>query len=170
MYQTQKELDSTNAAFSKLQILHNQLTIEYEEQLKQKDSLKNDLKEARFSLKEKLTQLKSVESKLKRENEQFKAELISVKHLPAEHAKLKVGISFCIINNSKLTIFYVFFWQDDFRALFTANEKLKADLRNGLDAKELVEVHEKELETLKSKLTDSNSRYMVITTVLESCN
>jgi len=51
-----------------------------------------------------------VESKLKRENEQFKAELISVKHLPAEHAKLKVGISFCIINNSKLTIFYVFFW------------------------------------------------------------
>lgn len=80
-------------AFSKLQTLHNQLTIEYEEQLKQKDSLKNDLKEARFSLKEKLTQLKSVESKLKRDNEQLKAELIAVKHLPAEHAKLKVRIS-----------------------------------------------------------------------------
>lgn len=138
--ETQKELDSTNAAFSKLQILHNQLTLEYEEQLKQKDSLKNDLKEARFSLKEKLTQLKSVETKLKRENEQFKAELMAVKHLPAEHAKLK----------------------DDFRALFTANEKLKADLRNGLDAKDLVEVHEKEMESLKSKLTDSNARYMVL--------
>jgi len=138
--ETQKELDSTNLAFSKLQTLHNQLTIEYEEQLKQKDSLKNDLKDARFSLKEKLTQLKSVESKLKRENEQLKAELIAVKHLPAEHAKLK----------------------DDFRALFTANEKLKTDLRNGLDAKDLVDTHEKEMETLKSKLTDSNARYMVL--------
>lgn len=52
--------------------------------------MKNDLKEARYSLKEKLTQLKSVESKLKRENEQLKAELITFKHLPAEHAKLKV--------------------------------------------------------------------------------
>lgn len=81
---------STNTAFTKLQTLHNQLTIEYEEQLKQKDSLKNDLKEARYSLKEKLTQLKCVESKLKRENEQLKSELITFKHLPAEHAKLKV--------------------------------------------------------------------------------
>lgn len=97
-------MDSTNSAFSKLQILHNQLTIEYEEQLKQKDSLKNDLKEARFSLKEKLSQLKSVETKLKRENELFKAELITVKHLPAEHAKLKVGISFYINSNFILTI------------------------------------------------------------------
>lgn len=86
-------MDSTNLAFSKLQTLHNQLTIEYEEQLKQKDSLKNDLKEARFSLKEKLTQLKNVESKLKRDNEQLKAELLAVRHLPAEHAKLKVRIS-----------------------------------------------------------------------------
>lgn len=100
-------MDSTNSAFSKLQILHNQLTIEYEEQLKQKDSLKNDLKEARFSLKEKLSQLKSVETKLKRENEQFKAELNTVKHLPAEHAKLKVGISFYIKSNS--TNFDLFF-------------------------------------------------------------
>lgn len=108
-------MDSTNSAFSKLQILHNQLTIEYEEQLKQKDSLKNDLKEARFSLKEKLSQLKSVETKLKRENEQFKAELISVKHLPAEHAKLKVGITFYITSNSKLTIFDFFF--DFFRMI-----------------------------------------------------
>lgn len=83
-------MDSINAAFSKLQTLHNQLTIEYEEQRKQKDTLKNDLKEARFSLKEKLTQLKGVESKLKQENQQLKSELISVKHLPAEHAKLKV--------------------------------------------------------------------------------
>lgn len=99
-------MDSTNAAFSKLQILHNQLTLEYEEQLKQKDSLKNDLKEARFSLKEKLTQLKSVETKLKRENEQFKAELMAVKHLPAEHAKLKVEISFYTINHHKLIIFF----------------------------------------------------------------
>ncbi|VVC28168.1 Hypothetical protein CINCED_3A000638 [Cinara cedri] len=138
--EAQKELESTNLAFSKLQTLHNQLTIEYEEQLKQKDSLKNDLKEARFSLKEKLTQLKSVESKLKRENEQLKADLITVKHLPAEHAKLK----------------------DDFRALFTVNEKLKTDLRNGLDTKELIESHEKEMEILKSKLTDSNARYMVL--------
>jgi seryl-tRNA synthetase len=85
-------LDSTNSAFSKLQTLHNQLTIEYEDQLKQKDTLKNDLKEARFSLKEKLSQLKSVEFKLKRENEQLKAELLAIKHLPAEHAKLKVRI------------------------------------------------------------------------------
>lgn len=85
-------MDSTNLAFSKLQTLHNQLTIEYEEQLKQKDLLKNDLKEARLSLKEKLTQLRSVESKLKRENEQLKAELNAVKHLPAEHTKLKVNI------------------------------------------------------------------------------
>lgn len=91
-------MDSTNLAFSKLQTLHNQLTIEYEEQLKQKDSLKNDLKDARFSLKEKLTQLKSVESKLKRENEQLKAELITVKHLPAEHSKLKVRNSIYITN------------------------------------------------------------------------
>lgn len=83
-------MDSTNSAFSKLQTLHNQLTIEYEEQLKQKDSLKNDLKETRLSLKEKLSQLKSVESKLKRENELLKAELTNIKHLPAEHAKLKV--------------------------------------------------------------------------------
>lgn len=79
-------------AFSKLQTLHNQLAIEYEEQLKQKDSLKNDLKEARVALKAKLTQLKSVESKLKRENEQLKSDLFAVKHLPAEHAKLKVII------------------------------------------------------------------------------
>lgn len=42
------------------------------------------------------------------------------------------------------------------------NEKLKVDLRNGLDAKELIEAHEKEMESLKSKLTDSNARYMVI--------
>jgi len=91
-------LDSTNLAFSKLQTLHNQLTIEYEEQLKQKDSLKNDLKDTRISLKEKLTQLRSVESKLKRENEQLKAELITVKHLPAEHAKLKVRNSIHIKN------------------------------------------------------------------------
>lgn len=83
---------STKLAFTKLQTLHNQLTIEYEEQLKQKDSLKNDLKEARYSLKEKLTQLKSFESKLKQENEQLKAELNTFKHLPAEHAKLKVRI------------------------------------------------------------------------------
>lgn len=91
-------MDSTNLAFSKLQTLHNQLTIEYEEQLKQKDSLKNDLKDTRISLKEKLTQLRSVESKLKRENEQLKAELITVKHLPAEHAKLKVRNSIHIKN------------------------------------------------------------------------
>lgn len=85
-------MDLVNIGFSKLQTLHNQLTSEYEEQLKQKDTLKNDLKEARFSLKEKLTQLKSVESKLKRENDQLKAELMAVKNLPAEHSKLKVGI------------------------------------------------------------------------------
>lgn len=91
-------MDTTNIAFSKLQTLHNQLTLEYEEQLKQKDTLKNDLKEARFSLKEKLTQLKSVESKLKRENEQLKSELIAVKHLPAEHAKLKVTVFIYIKN------------------------------------------------------------------------
>lgn len=87
-------MDSINIVFSKLQTLHNQLAIEYEDQLKQKDSLKNDLKEARFSLKEKLTQLKSVETKLKRENEQLKTELSAMKHLPAEHAKLKVNFFF----------------------------------------------------------------------------
>jgi len=31
-----------------------------------------------------------------------------------------------------------------------------------MDAKELVEAHEKEMESLKSKLTDSNARYMVL--------
>jgi len=31
-----------------------------------------------------------------------------------------------------------------------------------MDAKELVEVHEKEMESLKSKLTDSNARFMVL--------
>lgn len=53
--------------------------------------------------------MKSVETKLKRENEQFKAELMAVKHLPAEHAKLKVEFSFYIINQHKLIIFIYFF-------------------------------------------------------------
>ncbi|XP_050430580.1 protein Daple-like [Adelges cooleyi] len=137
---TQKELDVIKTAFTKLQSLHNQLTSEYEEQIKQKDSLKSDLKDARLALKEKLTQLRSVESKLKRENEQLKAEIAALKHLPAEHAKLK----------------------DDFRALFTINEKLKTDLRNSFDTGELVDTHLKEIESLKSKLTDANARYTVL--------
>ncbi|XP_050534623.1 protein Daple [Daktulosphaira vitifoliae] len=137
---TQKDLDATKIAFSKLQKLHNQLAVEYEEQLKQKDSLKSDLKDARLALKEKLTQLRSVESKLKRDNEQLKIEIATVKHLPAEHSKLK----------------------DDFRALFTINEKLKTDLRNSYETIDQVEGYLKEINNLKSKLTDANARYTVL--------
>ncbi|KAI5699743.1 hypothetical protein M8J75_007897 [Diaphorina citri] len=90
--------------------LHEQLNMEYESVVKEIKVLKStlrDVKNENKTVKEQYSQLKVSYESLQAEMEQLKFESHSLSNLRAEHSKLK----------------------DDFRILFTANEKLKADFR-----------------------------------------
>ncbi|XP_023727348.1 girdin isoform X2 [Cryptotermes secundus] len=94
-----------------LQSLHEQLTTEYENQLREKEGLKTtqrDLRNELRALKELCARQEASQNLLEQEKEKLKAESRSLGNLRAEHSSLK----------------------DDFRNLFTASEKLKQEYRS----------------------------------------
>ncbi|XP_068086065.1 girdin [Anabrus simplex] len=94
-----------------LQSLHEQLTSEYERLLREREGLKagqRDLRSELRVLKEHCDRQEQAQTALQQEKEKLKTESRSLGNLRAEHSSLK----------------------DDFRNLFTANEKLKQEYRS----------------------------------------
>lgn len=76
-----------------LQSLHEQLTTEYENQLREKEGLKatqRDLRSELRALKELCAQQETSQNLLEQEKEKLKAESRSLGNLRAEHSSLKV--------------------------------------------------------------------------------
>ncbi|KAL1138827.1 hypothetical protein AAG570_008889 [Ranatra chinensis] len=112
-----KELDSLRREHQQLLVdqltlqgLHEQLGSEYESLVKDRDTLKGTVRESRVEargLKDSLDRLSAALTSLQQERDCLRAETNSLNNLRAEHSKLK----------------------DDFRNLFTANEKAKSEYR-----------------------------------------
>jgi len=84
-----------------LQSLHEQLTTEYENLLREKEGLKatqRDLRNEVKSLKELCTRQEASQALLEQEKEKLKAESRSLGNLRAEHSRLKV----CSVTDAEL--------------------------------------------------------------------
>lgn len=118
-----------------LQSLHEQLNVEYDSLSKEREILKVNLRDTRTekrNLHDKYQQMKSALAALEAEKENLLKDSQTLVNLRTEHSKLKVRFENLILSIRSLVTNSIFlhFFQDDFRSLFQASEKLKSDYRN----------------------------------------